>query len=176
VIAGGGRLNPSTGGSNSAGPNPTPTGISSSLCSHAMYGCPDLPRFVRAMADATRKTCFMLVRAPAHDGIMAKAALRIWGHPHDSPNFQVAYGAMLQMGIYPHVFMGSPDQWEPWTSDSLEAAVAEVKRRFGLLSSSEHDAFLQNLIESRLTFQDGKYVWPREVRSALIYWESTGGK
>jgi 2-polyprenyl-3-methyl-5-hydroxy-6-metoxy-1,4-benzoquinol methylase len=147
-----------------------------SLCSHAMYGCPDLPSFVSAMAHATRKTCLMLIRAPSHDGIMAKAALRIWGHPHDSPNFQVAYGAMLQMGIYAHVFMGSPDQWEPWTSASLEEAVAEVKRRFGLVSPSEHDPFLKNLIESRLTFQDGKYLWPREVRSALIYWESTGGK
>jgi len=147
-----------------------------SLCSHAMYGCPDLQSFVSAMARSTRKSCLMLVRAPSHDGIMAKAARRIWGHPHDSPNFQVAYGAMLQMGIYPHVFMGSPDQWEPRTSASLEEAVAEVKRRFRLVSSSEHDAFLQNLIESRLTFQEGKYVWPREVRSALIYWESTGRK
>jgi 2-polyprenyl-3-methyl-5-hydroxy-6-metoxy-1,4-benzoquinol methylase len=147
-----------------------------SLCSHAMYGCPDLPGFVGAMAHVTRKTCLLLVRAPSHDGIMAKAARRIWGHPHDSPNFQVAYGAMLQMGIYPHVFMGSPDQWEPWTSASLEEAVAEVKRRLGLVSPSEHDEFLQNLIESRLTFQEGKCVWPREVRSALIYWESSGGK
>jgi 2-polyprenyl-3-methyl-5-hydroxy-6-metoxy-1,4-benzoquinol methylase len=142
-----------------------------SLCSHAMYGCPDLPSFVRAMGDATRKICLMLIRAPSHDGIMAKAAMRIWGHPHGSPNFQVAYGAMLQMGIYPHVYMGTPDQWEPRTSASPEEAVAEVKRRFGLPSHSEHDGFLQNLIESRLTFQEGKYVWPREVRSALIYWD-----
>jgi hypothetical protein len=67
---------------------------------------------------------------------MAKAARRIWGHPYDSPNFHVAYGAMLQMGIYPHVFMGSPDQWDPWTSASLEEAVAEVKRRLAEAPSS----------------------------------------
>jgi len=145
-----------------------------SLCSHAMYGCPDLPAFVGTMAEATRKTCLLLIRAPSHDGIMAKTAMRIWGHPHDSPNFQVAYSAMLQMGIYPHVFMGSPDQWDQWTSASLEEAVAEVKRRFGLDSPCEQDTFLQDLLASRLAFQDGKYVWPREVRSALIYWESTG--
>jgi len=145
-----------------------------SLCSHAMYGCSDLTAFVHAMTKATRRTCFMLMRAPAHDGTMALAALRVWGQPHDSPNFQVAYNAMLQMGLYPHVLMGAPDLWEPWENDSLEAAMEEVKHRLGLGSASEHDAFLRNLLESRLTFRDGKALWPREVRSALIYWEGAG--
>ena len=126
------------------------------------------------MTKATRRTCFMLMRAPAHDGTMALAALRVWGQPHDSPNFQVAYNAMLQMGLYPHVLMGAPDLWEPWENDSFEAAMEEVKHRLGLGSSSEHDAFLRNLLESRLTFRDGKALWPREVRSALIYWEGAG--
>jgi hypothetical protein len=116
----------------------------------------------------------MLMRAPAHDGIMAQAAMRVWGQPHDSPNFQVAYGAMLQMGIYPHVLMGDPDQWPPWTSDSFAAAMDEVKRRLGLKSSSAGDAFLFDLLKSRLTFRDGKYVWPKEVRSVLVYWEGAG--
>ena len=147
-----------------------------SLCSHSMYGCPDLPSFVHAMSDATRKTCLMLMRAPSHDGIMARAAMRIWGQPHDSPNFQVAYGAMLQMGVYAHVFMGTLDQWKPWTSASLEEAVAEVKRRLGLASPSEHDPFLRDLIGSRLNWQEGKYVWPREVRPVLMYWNGRGGK
>lgn len=146
-----------------------------SLCSHAMYGCPDLAAFVQAMTKATRRICFMLMRAPAHDGTMARAAMKVWGHPHDSPNFQVAYSAMLQIGIYPHVLMGAPDQRPPWTNDSFAAAMGEVKRRLGLEASSAEDAFLQDLLKSRLTFQDGKYVWPKEVRSALVYWEGSGG-
>jgi SAM-dependent methyltransferase len=151
----------------------TETGLHDySLCSHAMYGVADLPAFVNAMSNATRKTCLMLMRVPAPDGTMAQAALRIWGQPHDSPNFQVAYAAMLQMGLYPHVLMGSPDRWDPWTNASLEEAMAETRRRFKLPSPSEHDAFLDDLLKSRLTYRDGRYVWPSEVRSALIYWNA----
>lgn len=145
-----------------------------SLCSHAMYGFPNLPTFVHSMTKTTKNTCLMLIRAPSHDATMAKAATRIWGQAHDSPNFQVAYGAMLQMGIYPHVLMGDPDQWPPWTSASYEDALAEVKRRFALESQSDHDAFLLDLLKSRLTFRDGSYVWPQEVRSALVYWKGSG--
>jgi SAM-dependent methyltransferase len=144
-----------------------------SLCSHSMYGCPDLPGFVLAMTGATKNTCLILMRVPSHDGTMAEAATRIWGHPHDSPNFQVAYSALLQIGIYPHVLMGDPDQWPPWTSGSYEEALAEVKRRLSLETSSDHDEFLLDLLKSRLAFRDGKYVWPLEVRSALVYWKGS---
>jgi len=72
-----------------------------SLCSHAMYGCPDLPAFVRVMMEVTRKTCFLVMWAPIVDGVLAEAAMRVWGHPHDSPNFQVGYNAMLPMGLFP---------------------------------------------------------------------------
>jgi SAM-dependent methyltransferase len=144
-----------------------------SLCSHAMYGVADLAGLVNAMSNNTRKTCLMLMRAPAHDGTLAQAALRIWGQPHDSPNFQVAYAAMLQMGLYPHVLMGKADQWDPWTNASFEEAMAETKRRFRLPSPSEHDVYLDDLLRSRLTYRDGQYYWPSEVRSALIYWEGS---
>jgi precorrin-6B methylase 2 len=142
-----------------------------SLCSHAMYGAADLPAFVDTMSRITRKTCLLLMRAPAHNGTLAEAAKRIWGQPHDSPNFQVAYGALLQMGMYPHVLMGKAGQWDPWTNASFEEAMAEMRRRFRLQPDSEHEAFLEHLLTSRLTQSDGKYVWPSEVRSALIYWD-----
>jgi len=141
------------------------------LCSHAMYGCPDLPGFVRAMIRCTRRVCFLLMRAPTADGIMAQAARRVWGHPHDSPNFQVAYNVLLQMGICPDVRMEDSGLWDPWTSPSLEEALAELKRRFDLGESSEHDAFLAELLRRNLTPADGGYLWPRGVRSALVYWD-----
>ena len=144
-----------------------------SLCSHAMYGVADLPAFVTAMSSITRKTCLMLMRAPDHDGTMAEMALRIWGQPYDSTNFQVAYNALLQMGVYGSVLMGRPGQWEPWSNASFEEAMAETRRRFKVSSSSEHDAFLGEMLKSRLTYRDGRYYWPSEVRSALIYWEGS---
>jgi precorrin-6B methylase 2 len=142
-----------------------------SLCSHAMYGYPDLPAFVRRMMEVTRRTCFLVMRAPTTDGLMAQAAQRIWGQPYDSPNFQVAYNALLQIGLFPNVLMEDTGLWEPWTNTSLDEALAGVKRKFGLRTPSEHDEFLEELLRRRLTWQDGQYVWPPGVRSALVYWE-----
>jgi hypothetical protein len=72
-----------------------------------------------------------------------------------------------------HFFLQMEDTglWRPWTHDSLEEAVAEVKRRFGLPEVSEHDAFLRDLLQRRLDQRDGQWVWPRGVRSALVYWD-----
>jgi precorrin-6B methylase 2 len=141
-----------------------------SLCSHAMYGSADLPAFIRRMVQVTRRLCFLVLRAPATDGIMAEAAMRVWGHPYDSPNFQVAYNVLLQMGIYANVLMESGGLWTPWKNASIEEALGEVKRRLGLGPSGEHDEFLTDLLRRRLIHQDGQYVWPPSVRSALIYW------
>ncbi len=145
-----------------------------SLCSHAMYASPDLPAFIRRMEQATRRTCFLMLRAPTPDGIMAQAALRIWGHPYDSPNFQICYNALLQMGIFANVLVADTGLWSPWKNASLEEALAEVKRRFGLVGASEHDAFLAALLRRSLTLEDGQYVWPRGVRSVLVYWNPNG--
>ncbi len=142
-----------------------------SLCSHGMYGCADFPAFVSHMQQATRRTCFLLIRAPTMDGIMAEAAQRVWGHPYDSPNFQVAFNALLQMGIFPNVMMADSGLWDPWTSANLEEAMNEIKRRLGLGPVSEHDSFLMELLQRRLAVVDGVYIWPRSVRSAMIYWD-----
>ena len=141
-----------------------------SLCSHGMYGCADWRAFVERMVQATRRTCFLLMRAPTADGIMAQAATRIWGHPYDSPNFQVAFNALLQMGIFPNVLMANTGLWDSWTSASLENALDEIKRRFGIRHTNEYDAFLIDLLQRRLTLVEGQYVWTPDVRSALIYW------
>jgi len=141
-----------------------------SLCSHAMYGFPDLPAFVRRMEQVTRRTCFLVLRAPSTGSVMAEAALHLWGHPHDSPNFQIAYNVLLQMGIRPNVLFEDEGLWQPWTSDTLADALAEVKRRFAL-KTPEHDAFLADLLRRRLREEDGRFVWPPGVRSALVYWQ-----
>ncbi len=141
------------------------------LCSHAMYGCPDLPGFIRRMEEVTRRTCFLVLRAPAADGLMARFATRVWGQPYDSPNFQIAYNILLQMGIYANVLMEDTGLWEPWKHANLEEALADVKRRFGLEKDDRHDGYLAELLQQHLAYQDGCYVWPRGVRSALVHWE-----
>ena len=141
------------------------------LCSQAMFGFADFPAFVRSLERVTRHHVFLVVRAPVMDGIMAEISQRVWGQPYDSPNFQVGYNALLQLGIFPDVVMEDTGLWEPWSSASPGEAVAEVKRRFGLAEPCEHDAFLHDLMERRLTAVDGRYEWPRGVRSALVHWD-----
>ena len=143
------------------------------LCAHAMYGTEDLPAFVRAMEAAARRTCFMLVRAPVPDGVMAEAAREVLGHSHDSPNFFVACNALWQMGVFPDVRMEDTGLWGEWRHDSLAEALDAIKARLGV-SSDRHDPFLEALLRRRLTQRDGVWVWPSGVRSALMMWEPTG--
>jgi len=143
-----------------------------SLCSHAMYGCPDLAAFIRGMEKRTRRTCFLLLRAPARDCIQAEAARHLWGQPFDSPNFAIAYNVLIQMGIYANVLMENTGYWKPRVSPDLEAALERLKRELYLAGIDEHDGFLLDLLRRRLSRRDGVYVWPQEVCSALVYWES----
>jgi len=142
-----------------------------SLCSHAMYASPDLRAFVQQMVARTKRMCFLLLRAPSIDGVRAEAALHFWGQPLDSPNFTIAYNVLLQAGIYANVLMENTGLWKPRTSSSLEEALGDMRRFLALDDSGEHDGYLMELLQRRLTLKEGKYVWPPEVRSALVYWQ-----
>jgi SAM-dependent methyltransferase len=142
-----------------------------SLCSHSFYGYPDFTRFVRQMNASTKRMCFLLLRVPMINGVQAEAAQHIWGQPLDSPNFTIAYNILLRIGIYANVLMEDTGLWSQKTSASLEAALSRMKRHFGLIENSEYDNYLMDLLHRRLTLENGSYVWPPEVRSALVYWQ-----
>ncbi|WP_005037306.1 class I SAM-dependent methyltransferase [Holophaga foetida] len=140
------------------------------LCSHAMYDSPDLPAFVRRMEELSRKACLLLLRAPEPDGVMAEIARRVWGHPYDSANFQVAYNCLLQMGIFANVLMEDARPWKTWSHASMDEAFLEVKERMGLKEDSRHDSNIKSILQRRLTLREDRLVWPSGVRSALVYW------
>lgn len=142
------------------------------LASHSVYGCEDLKGFVKAMNEATRCTCFMLLRAPDHNGLMAMAAERIWGVPYDSPNFQVAYNVMLQMGLFPNVLMEEKGMWPEWINNSFDDALNRIRERFGLEKDSNHDQYLNYLLKRHLKEKGGKIYWPSEMRTGLLYWNT----
>jgi hypothetical protein len=75
------------------------------------------------------------------------------------------------MGILPNVMMADTGLWDPWISNSLEEALDEIKCRFGLGPVNKYDDFLADLIRRRLIAVNGHYMWPRGIRSALIYWD-----
>lgn len=141
------------------------------LCSHAMYGFADFEMFVRRMEAVTRHTCFLLMRIPILDSIMAEASTHLWGHPHDSANAIVALNALWQMGIFPNVLMEGSGLWKPWVNASLEDALSDIKRRLGVSEIQTHDDYLMDLLRRRLKVIDGQYVWDRGVQTAMIYWQ-----
>lgn len=138
------------------------------LCSHAMYTSPDLIGFVRKMEGVARQECFLVMRVPAHDGVLGELSRAIRGHPYDSPNFVVGYNALLSAGIYPSVLMESTHR--PWTNLILEGAFDRAKRHLRLPDDA-HDALIRETLARRLAYLDGLYYWPDGMRSALLWWK-----
>jgi hypothetical protein len=139
------------------------------LCSHAMYSTPDFAAFMRALVAAARREVYLVMRLPTMDGLMAEASRMVWGHPHDSPNLVVAFNALLEMGIYADVVV-QRDLWRSWSSESIDAALIDLKRRLGVQDRLDLDAPLGDLLRHRLALIEGRYVWPSGVRSAMLWW------
>lgn len=141
------------------------------FCSHSMYSAEDFKGFILAMQVAAKKRVILLIRAPLEVGLMAQAAKLVWGHPFDSPNYQIAMNILWQMGIFPNVKMEKDHLWKPWSHASLEDALIEVKNRLGLFDNNMWDVQLQELLNTNLKAQSGEYIWPSAMRTALLYWD-----
>jgi SAM-dependent methyltransferase len=141
------------------------------LASHSMYGKGDFKAFINKMIMVADKACILILRVPFMDSIISLAAREIFGQPYDSPDFQIAYNALLGMDIYPDVIMEDQGNWPAFENDSFEDALAELKNRFNLVDNSKYDDFLIDLLEENLILKNDKYVWPEGNRSALVYWE-----
>lgn len=139
------------------------------FCSHAMYSSEDFAAFVRKMEAKARNFCFLVMRVPSHDGVMRELSRRIYGEPHDSPNFWVGYNALYDMGIYASVAM--EPSLRPWTDATLEDALSRARRHLQLESGSVWDDEIRETLAQRLTFRDGQYYWPDGMRSAMAWWQ-----
>jgi 2-polyprenyl-3-methyl-5-hydroxy-6-metoxy-1,4-benzoquinol methylase len=140
------------------------------LCSHAMYGFADFAELVRSIETVTRRLCVLIMRSPTPEDLLSIAALHIWGQPYDSPNAQIAFNAMLQMGIFPNVLMEDTGLWDPWASASLDEAFSEAKRRLDVQDTGRYDEYLRNLLSQNLVCREGKVEWPRSIRTMLLHW------
>lgn len=141
------------------------------LASHSMYGVGDFKAFTLKMNATALRGCIMVLRAVFMNSVMAEAARKVFGQPYDSPNFQIAYNALLGMDIFPDVIMEADDTWPAWENNSLKEAFDETKNRLGLSENTDHDDFLMDLLKQNLTESKGKHIWPRGNRSALVYWD-----
>lgn len=139
------------------------------IAAHATYTTPDLLGFARKMDACARRTCFLTLRVPAHDGVIGELSERIYGRWHDSPNFIVGYNLLLAAGFTASVLM-EPEPIRPWTNPTMDEAVARARRHLHL-EDARHDAAIREVLSRRLQFVDGAYRWPDGMRSALIWWD-----
>lgn len=141
------------------------------LSSHSIYGCSDFEKYIQSMQAVTRKTCILLLRAPSSVGLMADISRAILGTPYDSPNFQIAYNALLQMGIFADVVVENDGLWKPWRYYTLDDAVNNIKQKMGLMDTCQYDDYLVELLEKRLQKTEQGLIWPEIVRTVLVHWD-----
>ena len=139
------------------------------ICAHGMYGSPDLSGFVRKMDRFARKGCYLALRLPPADGIMAELSLKMYGCRHDSPDAVIAWNALYTMGINANVLVEKG--MESWVNDTLDDAFIRAKRHLSLEESgTRYDDLICSTLKRRLSFSDGAYSWPDGMRSALLWW------
>jgi SAM-dependent methyltransferase len=139
------------------------------IAAHATYTTPDLVGFVRKMEHCARRACYLVMRIPAHEGVIGELSERIRERWHDSPNFIVGYNVLLAAGFYPNVLL-EPKPVRFWADPSLDHAVARAKRHL-YIEDDGHDATIREILSRRLALVDGAYRWPDGMRSALIWWD-----
>jgi SAM-dependent methyltransferase len=138
------------------------------VCAHAMYLSPDLALFVHKMEQHAAKTCYMAIRLPPVDGILAELSNAFHGCTHDSANAVVAYNALYSLSIYPNIQVEKDIHY--WINDSLEEAFTRAKRHLHLESTGDYDGLIRETLAKRLVFSNNHYIWPDGMRSALIWW------
>ena len=136
---------------------------------HSTYTSPDLLAFVRKMEAHARRGCYLVLRLPAHDGVIGELSERIRGRWHDSPNFIVGYNLLLASGYCPNVVV-EPEPARTWEDGSIDEAMARAKRHLHI-ADGKHDSVIRDVLTRRLARANGAYRWPDCMRSAHAWWE-----
>jgi SAM-dependent methyltransferase len=139
------------------------------IAAHATYTTTELLAFVSKMHASARRTCYLALRVPAHNGVIGELSERLHGRWHDSPNFLVGYNLLLSAGFYANVLI-EPRPVRHWSDPTLDDAVARAKRHLHI-EHATHDPVIRDVLSRRLEFVDGAYHWPDCMRSALIWWD-----
>ena len=150
-----------------------PAGIQADivLCSHVLYPIRDIEPFLAKLQQATKRACYIYMRATPLDALTAP----LWKHFHGDerrlpPGYIHALDVLYEMGIYSDVEVVKlpPTLRYP----SLEVAVAELAEQLILPDDQQTRQELLDLAKAWLVEQDGALVPPGgEMVCAIMCWE-----
>lgn len=140
------------------------------ICSHVLYPIRDIVPFLAKLQAATRRACYLYLRATSIDAVFG----HLWQHFHGdervpSPGYIHALDVLYEMGIYANVEVVKLPQSMRYPS--LDIAVRELVEQLILPDDESTRGALRDLLEGWLVEQDGVLVPPiREMVGAIIWW------
>jgi SAM-dependent methyltransferase len=140
------------------------------ICSHVLYPIRDIVPFLTKLQAATRRTCFIYLRATPFDAVTK----HLWQHFHGEerclvPEYIHALDVLYEMGIYANVEVVKlpPSLRYP----SLDVAVEELLEQLILPNDEKTRSELRKLLDGWLVERDGMLVLPiSEMVVAILYW------
>jgi SAM-dependent methyltransferase len=140
------------------------------ICSHVLYPIRDIVPFLTKLQAATRRTCFIYLRATPFDAVTK----HLWQHFHGEerclvPEYIHALDVLYEMGIYANVEVVKlpPSLRYP----SLDVAVEELLEQLILPNDEQTRSELRKLLDGWLVERDGMLVPPMsEMVVAILYW------
>ena len=129
------------------------------ICSHVLYPIRDIDAFLTKLRAATRRICYIYLRAIHFDALTS----HIWQHFHGeervlSPAYIHALDVMYDMGIYASVSIVDTPQTMRYSS--LEVAVDEIQEQLILPGDEQTRAELRKILQAWLVERNGFLTLP----------------
>lgn len=137
------------------------------VCSHVLYPLWDVDTFVTKLRSATRKACYIYMRAVHFDSSTSP----LWKHfhgdeRHPAPGYIHALDILFEMGIYADVeIVRMPGVLR---YPSLDVATEELLEQLILSDDGQTRHELQTLLETWLIERDGVLVPPVDTQTCAI--------
>ena len=146
-----------------------PTNLSADIvvCSHVLYPIWDVDLFITKLRAATRRTCYIYMRAVHFD----TATSPLWKHFHGNdrrpaPGYIQALDVLFEMGIYADVeIVRMPGVLR---YPSLDVAIEELLEQLILPDDEQTSSELRQLLETWLIERDGALVPPVDTQTSAI--------
>jgi SAM-dependent methyltransferase len=143
------------------------------ICSHVLYPIADIVPFLARLHTATRRACYIYMRATPFDAITG----HLWKHFHGDerrfpPSYIHALDVLYEMGIYANVeVVHLPPQLQSLQYSSLDAAVDGMMEQLILPGDEQTRRELRGLLEQWLVKRGGVLTpLVEKMVCAIIWW------